>query len=131
MQPRERCQLEYPCGWRDDGRPEFELRSFEGVNAVDSFRALRVASRRGSMRIACYGSGTLSVADIDSILVEWQRDDWAADVVVVDYADILAPPKGVKDTLDQIDENWKGLRRISQVRNCLVVTATQSSATIY
>ena len=53
------------------------------------------------------------------------------DVVVIDYADILAPPKGVADPLVQIDETWKALRRMSQDFHCLVLTASQSNAAAY
>ena len=49
----------------------------------------------------------------------------------IDYADILAPPEGVTDTLQQIDQTWRGMRRLSQERNCLVVTATQSNSAAY
>jgi hypothetical protein len=49
----------------------------------------------------------------------------------VDYADILAPPKGIRDKLEQIDETWLQLRRLSQKLRVLLVTATQVSATAY
>lgn len=130
-QPREQCQSKYPVGWLNDGQPKLEIRNFEGVNAIDSFRQARRDLRSDGFRIACYSSGTLSVADIDSILFDWEKEGWKADVVIVDYADILAPPKGIRDTLDQIDETWKSLRRLSQDKNCLVLTATQASASIY
>jgi len=65
---------------------------------------------------------------IASILGEWAREGWVADVVIVDYADILQPYPGVSDRRDQINENWKMLRRISQDYHCLVLTATQSDA---
>ena len=68
---------------------------------------------------------------IFSILRDWAREDWVADVVVIDYADILAPPAGVRDTLDQIDLTWRQLRRMSQEMHALVLTATQASALAY
>jgi len=49
----------------------------------------------------------------------------------IDYADILAPPAGVRETLDQIDATWRHLRRLSQELHCLVITATQASALAY
>jgi hypothetical protein len=54
------------------------------------------------------------------------------DVIVIDYADLLAPMPGyAHDSQDQIDMAWKTMRSISQQLHCCVVTATQSSAASY
>ena len=52
-------------------------------------------------------------------------------MIVIDYADILAPPHGVADTRDQINSTWKQLRALSQSTHSLVVTATQADANSY
>ena len=57
--------------------------------------------------------------------------DWVPDVIVIDYADIVAPPRGVKEPRDQVNEIWKALRAMSQRQHCLVVTATQTNAASY
>jgi hypothetical protein len=52
-------------------------------------------------------------------------------VIVIDYADILANPPGFNESRDATNATWKHLRRLSQERHCLVVTATQADAASY
>ncbi len=82
--------------------------------------------------LGCYPNSSINVAGIKSVLREKERESgWVPDVVVIDYADILAPPIGVAETRDQINATWKQLRALSQEFHCLVVTATQSDAASY
>ena len=59
------------------------------------------------------------------------HSDWAPDVIVIDYADILAAINGQEETRHQINRTWQELRRISQELDCLVITATQADAASY
>lgn len=83
------------------------------------------------LRLSCHPNSSISVRGIDSLIVKAEIDGWSPDVIVVDYADILAPVNGTADTRDQINTTWKLLRRMSQERHALVVTATQSDAASY
>lgn len=75
---------------------------------------------------------TLSVQGIKGILDQWQEEhNFIADVVVVDYADILAPERSLKDARHQVDETWAALRRLSQERHALVIAPTQANASTY
>lgn len=98
-------------------------------DCLTAFR--RVCRDRDLLRLVCYPNSSVNVAGLAGVLREWARENWVADVVVIDYADILAPPAGVKDSLEQIDVTWRQLRRLSQEMRCLVVTVTQSSAAAY
>lgn len=121
----------WPVGWNGD-QIETESRQMPQVNPSEGFKKLVRASRYpGAFRLSCHPNGTLSVKGIDSILSDWERDGWRPDVVVIDYADILAPPSHINDGLEQIDENWKQMRSLSMARHCLVVTATQSNSAAY
>ena len=91
----------------------------------------RVKSKKTLWRLACHPNSTLSVEGIRAILAEWERQDWIPDLVVIDYADILAPCNGRLDTRDQIDETWRRLRAMSQTLHCLVVTASQTDTPAY
>lgn len=79
-------------------------------------------------------NGTLSVQDICAYLDKWEHfEGWIPDVVIIDYADILAPePEALKkETRDQQNATWKALRRLSQQRHCLVIAPTQANAASY
>ena len=74
-------------------------------------------------------NSTLTVDAIDGCLKSW-RDDYGfiPDVVLIDYADILAPERGSgADERDRQNLRWKKLRRLSQEWHCLVVAPTQSN----
>lgn len=122
-----------PASVSDGGKVESENRMFDGdLTPQEAYRAFRRACRgRDAFRLSCHPNSTLTVDDVAATLRDWEREGWTADVVVIDYADILAPPAGVRDVLDQIDAVWKQLRRLSQESHCLVVTATQPSAKAY
>lgn len=102
--------------------------------AIENLVLTKLKTRKSLFRLACYPNSTLNVHEIQSQLELWeQTDGYAADVVVIDYADILAPMPGAQryDMRDRINENWKAMRGLSQARHCLVVTATQSDAKSY
>lgn len=86
-------------------------------------------SRR--FRLCSYPAGQLSVRDIQHKLETWIKEGWVPDVLVVDYADILSNPLGVKEKIDAINENWQSLRAISTQYHMLVLTATQATRAGY
>jgi len=125
--------VQVPKSISRDGEVEYTKKKFsEGLGPSEAYRAFRKAcKRKGGFRLSCHPNGTLSASDVGSRLSDWIREGWCPDVLVIDYADIMAPPPGVEDALGQIDDTWKHLRRISQECHCLVLTATQSSAAAY
>lgn len=103
----------------------------EALQHCDRFRKKVLRSDESYLRLSCHPNSTLSTDKIENILESWQHDGWVVDVVVIDYADIIAPPKHFKDSRDGINSIWQALRRISQRFHCLVVTATQTNAASY
>lgn len=86
------------------------------------------------LQLSCHPSSTLSVAGLEGILRSWERGGkpWIPDVIVIDYADLLAPPAGIAlETREAVNATWKAMRALSQKRHCLVVTATQADAASY
>jgi len=76
-------------------------------------------------------NGTLTVGKIRSLLSLWEkRDGFVADLIVIDYADLLTSERG-GEFRHQQNEIWKALRGLSQEFHCLVVTATQADAASY
>jgi len=89
---------------------------------------------KGRFKLSTYPNDTLTVGEIWSLLDGWERSEgFVCDVVVVDYADILAPESGMskQDFRQQTNKTWQKLRRLSQEKHCLVVTATQAASTSY
>jgi hypothetical protein len=85
-------------------------------------------------RLCTYANEALSVGEIKSLLNLWERQDgFVPDVIVIDYADIMAPDHDCArlDFRQQQNKLWQRLRRLSQERHCLLITATQASATSY
>ena len=85
----------------------------------------------GRLRVCAYPSGTLTVSDIETQLEDWRNEGFGVDLVVLDYADLLAPLNSRAEPRDQINANWRALRGISQKYAALVVTATQVKREAY
>jgi len=121
--------IDYPSS---KGDPIVKSKDLEGITPQDCFKVWKKVQRgKDKFRLSCHPNSSLTTETISSLLFDWEREGWVVDVVVVDYADILAPPNGVKESRDRINEIWKHLRRISQEFHCLVVTATQADAASY
>jgi hypothetical protein len=72
----------------------------------------------------------LSTEDMRRVLDEWEnQDDFVPDVIVTDYADIMASSE--REYRHKQDGIWRGLRGISQERHSLLITATQADARSY
>jgi hypothetical protein len=129
---QEYTSYKYPIDFDEEKKPISEERTLDLLTAGEAFKAFKKYSReRDLLRISCHPNSSINVAKIESLIKEWEREKWIPDVVCIDYADILAPPTGVRDPLDQIDTTWKLLRRLSQELHCLVITASQSNASAY
>lgn len=114
---------------------EFEQRRSQSdiskQEMLDAFRSFRGEDAK-RFRLVTEPAGSVSAFDISKRIKRWADEEgWTPTVVVLDYADILAGPPGIKETRDQINANWQELRALSTRMNCLVVTATQSDAEGY
>lgn len=117
---------------------EHEDRTFDApLDAKTVKRALRrvmkfgVKSLDSYLKVSCHPNFSINVPGIKTELELLEMSGWVPDVVIIDYADILAPPPGRMESRDQINTAWKQMRGLSQERNCLLITATQSDAASY
>jgi replicative DNA helicase len=83
--------------------------------------------RGGDIRIISAPAYGWSVERVDAEIEKLsQKDGYNPDVIIIDYADILAPSeKG--EYRNQLDGIWKRLRGLAQRRKAVVFTATQST----
>jgi hypothetical protein len=81
-------------------------------------------------RMSTHPNGTLTINKMISIVNSLEvKEDWRPDIILVDYADLLvADSREFRQMQDLI---WKGLRRLSQEFDCLVVAPTQTNADAY
>jgi replicative DNA helicase len=99
-----------------------------------AWKALQVYSKkRGDcLKLSTHPNSSLTVPGLNAILHQWEVErDWKADVIIIDYADILAPENGRDESREATNKIWKRLRGLSQERHSLVITATQADAQSY
>lgn len=77
-------------------------------------------------------NSSINIRGIEGILDRWKLEkEFVPDVIIIDYADILAPEDSTKQARDQINDTWKAMRRMSQEKHCLVIAPTQANAASY
>lgn len=87
---------------------------------------LRRLFRGGDIRVLAVPAYSLTVEALESKLDKLaQQERYIPDVIIVDYADIMAP-SDKSDYRNQLDGIWKRLRGLAQSRKAVVFTASQS-----
>ena len=99
--------------------------------ACDKVMQQDVKSKKSYFRLSVHPNNSITALGIKTIVDDWANDGFNPDVIVIDYADLLAPINGTAETRDQINATWKSLRALSQINHCLVLTATQANAASY
>lgn len=81
-----------------------------------------------NFRLICYPKFSANVSQLKSDIetLEYEQD-FIPDVIVIDYADILAPEDNRVTGRDRYDETWKMFGNLGDVRKALVVTASQTN----
>ena len=116
--------------WLQKREVVFPLTWKEAYQKVRKFRA----KHHNKLRLSTYPNETLSIHEINILLTLWEKqDNFVPDIIIIDYADILlADADCLKmDLRNQQNKIWQRLRRLSQEKHCLVVTATQADADSY
>lgn len=101
------------------------------LKLIKKFNLNKVRSRRVYYKDVVFPNLAVGVDDIRSLLTQWALEDFTPDVVIIDYADNLAPPPGRLESRDQINRNWQLLRALSQETHTLLITATQARRDSY
>lgn len=120
-----------------NGRPWFSYRpKVIPLQWKESYQRFEAFNKRykGRFKLSTHPNESLTVAEINTLLDTWENSDgFVPDIIVIDYADLLLPDLDLLkyDKREQINKIWQRLRRLSQVRHCLVVSATQASASSY
>lgn len=90
-------------------------------------KSLKRLFRGGSFRIYAEPAYSLTVESLENKLDDLAYDGFYPDVIIIDYADIMAPSDKSSDYRNQIDGIWKRLRALAQKRKAVVFTASQTN----
>jgi hypothetical protein len=112
---------------------KYETYSRPPVTKEDAIKAFQASGQHDPtrFRLLTYPAGTLSAADISTMADRWADEGWMPEIFAIDYADIMALPKGFREKRDAITEMWGQLRALSTRTRSLAVTATQSDTEGY
>ncbi len=90
-------------------------------------------NRRAGWNFADYPADTLTPRMIDNQLSLWHDQGFTADIVLVDYPDIMAPDEEDTrmDYRHRENMKWKKLRAIAHKWHCCVGAVTQADAMAY
>lgn len=109
-----------------------EAKPLTGRDAFRAWQTFKSRTKGRSFYLSVHPSDSLSVTELKGVLNRWEASDgFIPDVVVIDYADNLAPEDRKADFRHQQHRTWQLLRGLSQEKHCLVVTATQANAASY
>jgi len=102
------------------------------LEAIEVFRKYR-KRYRSKFKLSTYSNESLTVSEIKAQLSIWEKQRFHADVIIVDYADLLAPDPDIRhiDFRNQNNKIWQRLRSLSQEKHCIVISATQAAASSY
>ncbi len=138
--PLNKCEVNKPISISKDGvdlkRIEYALplAHKEIKLKCQDIVSSKIKSKNPYFWLETHSACSISIGGIRASLTRLERDhNWKPDVIIIDYADILAPPEGTakKDSRDQINETWMQMRRMSTDMHGLVVTATQANRQAY
>ena len=95
-------------------------------------KSIGVSAKNTYVQVSTHPNSSINVKGISAILDTWAVEkNFVPDVIIIDYADILAPEDVRKDARAQVNDTWKALRRLSQERHALVIVPTQADAGTY
>lgn len=81
----------------------------------------------GKFEIHEYATGTMTPSDIRKTLEMHKTEGTNFDMVIIDYADIMAPEYRTSDPIENSKSIYQDIRAIAQEYDCAVLTATQSN----
>ena len=128
------AEINYPY-FDHDGRIKFRKSNKKGLSTemIERRRKRLVKYMHNKFLLCTYPTGSINVDDVrnhlDTLL---HFNNFVPDVIVIDYADIMAPERfSSRDERHKLNDTWKALRGLAQERNCLVVTATQTNRSTF
>ena len=127
-------RLRLPLADKQPAQVDFSPRRFDAPLDADAAVAackkltMEVKNKECFFWMTTRPARSVSVLDIENIVRSLALQKWAPEVVIIDYADNLAPLNTRIDKRDQINDTWIALSALRQRLCCMLVTATQADA---
>lgn len=149
MAPEEMMQRFYsaftgsPKTEREIDLPYFDDRTIakksvkkEGLSSnkmIKKAEKLKLLIKRGGLQLLCYPTYGANVRDIKTEIHNLAHyNDFYPDIIIIDYADILAPEiDSPKDHRHRLNHTWGELRGLAQSHDALVITASQADRSTF
>lgn len=84
-------------------------------------------SRAGKLKVHDYASGTFKVSDLRRLLHRYEANGIKFDLVIVDYADLMAPDHYSNEPRENSRMIYVNLRGVAHEFNCALLSATQTN----
>jgi hypothetical protein len=118
---------------RDTNRQNYEAATWFETMEIPKFEPLYVSQKLRHfdkmyshlIRLKTYPRFTANVADITYDLNIMDQDGFLADVIIIDYADILKPEDDIMEGIQKEDRTWIALAQLASERMALVIAPTQ------
>ena len=101
---------------------DLEANTIDVENKV-SARALRA----GKLKIHEYPSGSMKPSMLRTLIEKYRNRGVIFDLVIVDYADLMAPDYRNENPIENSKEIYIGLRALASEFDCAMLTATQTN----
>lgn len=85
------------------------------------------AKHCGKFVIHEYPTGSLKPSEVRRLLQWYRSQGQTFDLVIVDYADLMAPDHRTQDAIENSKQVYIGLRAVAQEEDLAVLTATQTN----
>ena len=99
--------------------------AMEMKKARDATTLGRIKS--GHLKIHDYASGTFKPSDLKRLIHKYEASGIKFDLVIVDYADLMAPDHRYNEPRDNIKSVYIDLRAVAYEFDCAVLSATQTN----
>ena len=97
----------------------------------DKVKLRSSSGKNGELKLAQFPSGSLTPKALKRVIERFKADGVKFDLIVLDYADIMAPDFRTADPIENSKSIWLGLRAIAQLEDAAVLTATQTNRSGY
>lgn len=98
----------------------------KNIHDIDS-KIRDIHKRAGCLKIHEYPPGSFTPNMLERLIEKYEAKGIIFELVVVDYADIMAPDHRINDPIENSKQTYIGLRAVAFNKNVAVLSATQTN----